>query len=233
MSFMEENPPSFYLEKTWHERLSEELTKLYFLQLVAFVEKERSLGPIYPSKDLVFNAFQSTPFDSVRVVIIGQDPYFKPGQAHGLAFSVPCGIPKPPSLRNIFKEIKDDLGLPIPEHGCLLSWAKQGVLLLNVTLTVRAGEPMSHYGKGWENFTDAVLTQICQKEAPVIFVLWGKFAQEKCRLILASMEKKHVLFTASHPSPLSAYQGFLGCRHFSKINELLISWGQEPIDWTV
>jgi uracil-DNA glycosylase len=197
------------------------------------VEQERSGSiPIYPPKELVFNAFWQIPFDKVKVLIMGQDPYHGPGQAHGLCFSVPVGVPPPPSLQNIFKEISSDLGLPIPKHGCLLKWAAQGVLLLNATLTVRQGEPLSHHGKGWERFTDAVIAALCEREDPVIFVLWGKNAQDKCKRI-KGMHSPHAVFTAAHPSPLSAHQGFMGCRHFSKINEQLENWGKSPIDWMI
>lgn len=164
---------------------------------------------------------------------MGQDPYHGPGQAHGLCFSVPKGIPLPPSLQNIFKELTSDVGIPSPSHGCLLSWAMQGVMLLNATLTVRQGEPMSHHGKGWERFTDAVITKLSQRKDPVIFVLWGKSAQEKCRHITQIKEKSPPIFKAAHPSPLSAYNGFMGCRHFSQINSLLIQQGKTPIEWKI
>ena len=174
-----------------------------------------------------------TPFHQVKVVIVGQDPYHGKGQAHGLSFSVPEGIGQPPSLKNIFRELKEDLGISEPSTGCLTSWAEQGVLLLNATLTVRASEPKSHYGKGWERFTDAVISQLALREDPVIFVLWGASAQEKCKTVLQHINKERVVLTAAHPSPFSAYNGFFGCRHFSKINDHLKRWGKRPIDWGV
>lgn len=222
----------FELEPSWKKVLEQELALPYIPQLAAFVSRERSLGiPVYPPPELVFNALLTTPFEKVKVVIMGQDPYHGPGQAHGLCFSVPKGVPPPPSLQNVFKEINTDLGTPIPNHGCLLSWAEQGILLLNATLTVRQGEPMSHHGKGWERFTDAVVASLCSRKDPVIFVLWGKSAQEKCRHLQSSQNSHHATLTAAHPSPLSARQGFFGCRHFSKINSLLLKFGKEPIQW--
>ncbi len=219
----------------WEKALSNYLSEPYLASLAAFVERERSMGvSVFPPKDLVFNALQTTPFEEVKVVIVGQDPYHSPGQAHGLCFSVPKGVPSPPSLQNIYKEINQDLGLPIPTHGCLTSWAKQGVLLLNATLTVRQGEPMSHHGKGWEIFTDAIISAVAGKESPVIFVLWGKSAQQKCaKLAVEDPQKKHFVLKAPHPSPLSAHQGFFGCGHFSKINSILVQNNQKPIDWRI
>ncbi len=212
------------LESSWKEVLSDELKKPYMTDLAAFVRQEREkYGNIYPPKELVFNALNLTPYEKVRVVIVGQDPYHGPGQAHGLCFSVPKGVEPPPSLKNIFKEIRDDLGLDIPKHGCLLKWAEQGVLLLNATLTVRESSPLSHHKKGWEQFTDAIIRKIAEKKNPVIFVLWGRNAQEKCK----DIDQHHIILKAAHPSPLSAYNGFFGCRHFSKINEFL----DNPIDW--
>ncbi|MGE0670996.1 MAG: uracil-DNA glycosylase, partial [Parachlamydiales bacterium] len=167
----------------------------------------------------------------VKVVIMGQDPYHGVGQAHGLSFSVPCGVRCPPSLKNIFAELKDDLNIPISQDGCLSKWAKQGVLLLNATLTVRAGEPRSHYGKGWERFTDAIVSKLIQRDDPIVFILWGKSAQEKCENILQHEKKGHAVLTAAHPSPYSAHSGFFGCRHFSKTNKFLEKWGKAPIDW--
>lgn len=221
----------FELEPSWKKALQGELSQPYMAQLAAYVACERSSGAaIYPPQDLVFNTFWQTPFDQVKVVIVGQDPYHGPGQAHGLCFSVPQGIANPPSLQNIFKEMTADLKLSAtPKHGCLLSWAKQGVLLLNATLTVRQGEPMSHHGKGWERFTDAVIAKLCERSDPLIFVLWGKSAQEKCRHF-KGFSAHHVLM-APHPSPLSAHQGFFGCSHFSKINELLVKQGKKTINW--
>lgn len=221
----------FLLEPSWQRVLQEELQKPYVLQLAAFLKMERESGaPIYPPEELVFNALTQTPFDQVRVVIVGQDPYHGPGQAHGLSFSVPAGVSPPPSLQNIFKELQQDLGIPIPSHGCLLKWAQQGVLLLNATLTVRNAEPLSHHKKGWEQFTDAIIREVARKKEPIIFVLWGKNALEKCTHVLKHAHNTtHTILTAAHPSPFSAHSGFFGCRHFSKINELL----DKPIDWSI
>jgi uracil-DNA glycosylase len=222
------------LEASWHQELREELTKDYIEQLKEFIAQEQSKKKIiYPPEPLIFNAFRHTPFSKVKVVIIGQDPYHGPGQAHGLSFSVPCGIPLPPSLKNIFLEIKEDLGISPPHEGCLSSWASQGVLLLNATLTVRAGEPKSHYGKGWEQFTDAVVARLIRREDPIVFVLWGKSAQEKLQHILQHQKTPHATLTAAHPSPYSAHSGFFGCRHFSKVNRFLEKWGKIPINWEI
>lgn len=225
----------FVLEKSWQHVLEAELQKPYIVELAAFVEKERKLGPaVYPPRELVFNAFYQTPYDAVKVVIVGQDPYHGPGQAHGLSFSVPRGVDAPPSLQNIFKELEADLHIPRPSHGCLLSWAKQGVLLLNAILTVRQKEPMSHANRGWERFTDAVLVALAEREDPVIFALWGKSAQEKiARLPQMKDNPQHLILTAPHPSPLSAHTGFLGCRHFSKINHALAAREVAPISWAL
>lgn len=218
------------LESSWNEALEDELNEPYISSLMAFVEKERSAGAtVYPPNELIFNAFQRTPFDKVKVVIMGQDPYHNPGQAHGLCFSVPRGAQLPPSLQNIFKELNSDLQLEIPSHGCLTSWAEQGILLLNATLTVRQGEPMSHHGRGWERFTDAVIRKLIERKDPLIFVLWGKSAQEKCQFVKAP----HIVLKAPHPSPFSAYQGFFGCKHFSKINDILKSNNKKLIDWNI
>ena len=224
----------FELESSWKHALADELQKPYIAQLAAFVEKERRLSPkpIYPPAELVFNALLHTPLDKVRVVIIGQDPYHGPGQAHGLAFSVQKGVPLPQSLQNIFKEMKEDVGIPTPNHGCLTSWADQGILLLNATLTVREGEPLSHHGKGWETFTDAIVNLLIAQEKPLVFVLWGNSAQQKCRQLNAP-GVKHVVLTAPHPSPLSAYKGFLGSKPFSSINAILEKWGEQPINWEI
>lgn len=233
---MEQLPNHNSAEKSsWRDVLSAEIKDPYFAQLMEFVEKERASGiPIYPSRENVFNALTKTPYTKVKAVIVGQDPYHGPGQAHGLCFSVQKGVRPPPSLQNIFKELQADVGMPIPTHGCLESWADQGVLLLNATLTVRQGTPMSHHGKGWERFTDAVIAQLCLRTDPVIFVLWGRSAQDKCRNVLSSIySKRHPILTAAHPSPFSAHQGFLGCRHFSKINQLLQDVGQQPISWSI
>ncbi len=222
-----------YMEASWLELLQGEFEKPYMKELEAFLAKEiRSGAEIYPPFELIFNAFCQTPFDKVRVVIMGQDPYHGPGQAHGLSFSVPKGIPIPPSLQNIFKEIKDDLGIQPPNHGCLIEWARQGVLLLNATLTVRANEPKSHYGKGWEPFTDRVVQLLCTRKDPLVFLLWGKSAADKFQHICMNASH-HLVLAASHPSPLSAHSGFFGCRHFSKANEFLKKVGKKPIDWAI
>lgn len=218
------------LEKSWHEKLQDEIQKPYIKELKKFVEIEQAEGKlVYPPEPLVFNAFLQTPYDKVKVVIMGQDPYHGAGQAHGLSFSVPCGIPQPPSLKNIFKELKSDLGIPTPTNGCLTAWAQQGVLLLNATLTVRAGEPKSHYGKGWEQFTDSVIDLLAKRKDPLVFLLWGKSARDKCSKIVRT---HHAVFESAHPSPYSVDQ-FFGCRHFSKANEFLKKNGKEPINWTI
>lgn len=218
------------IEESWKNVLIDEFNKPYFHQLKEFLLAERQSYTIYPSGRNIFNAFAFTPFDKLKVVLIGQDPYHGPGQAHGLSFSVPNGIPKPPSLLNIFKELQNDLGYPIPQNGNLESWARQGVMLLNATLTVRANSAGSHQNHGWENFTDAVISKISQQKSGIIFILWGRFAQNKEHLIDTS---RHFILKAAHPSPLSAYNGFFGCRHFSKVNQILISQGQTPIDWQI
>jgi uracil-DNA glycosylase len=221
------------MDPSWLSKLETEFEKPYMQNLRAFLLDEKQKGKlIYPPSKLIFNAFSQTSFDEVKVVIIGQDPYHGPGQAHGLSFSVPEGVPPPPSLQNIFKEIHSDLGLPILKKGCLLSWAKQGVLLLNATLSVRAGEAKSHHGKGWEQFTDRVIQLLCEKEDPIVFLLWGKSALDKFQQI-GTGSNRHLVLTAAHPSPLSAYAGFLGCRHFSQANAFLENRGKAPIDWTV
>jgi len=223
----------FVLESSWQKVLIDELKKPYLVHLAAFVKQERCLkNHVYPPEPLVFNALIQTPFDKARVVIMGQDPYHGPGQAHGLSFSVPKGIKAPPSLQNIFKELNQDLGLPIPSHGCLLRWAEQGVLLLNATLTVRESEPLSHHNRGWEQFTDAIIRELVKKKEPIIFVLWGKNALEKCKNVKELQEnRQHTILTAAHPSPFSAHSGFFGCKHFSKINQILEKRGESPIDW--
>ena len=219
------------IEASWKEVLNEEFGKPYFLQIVQFLKDEKAAGKtIYPPGPVIFNAFNTTPFDKVKVVIIGQDPYHGPGQAHGLSFSVPNGVAQPPSLVNIFKELKTDLGMSIPSHGNLTHWAEQGVLLLNASLTVRANEPMSHSKIGWAQFTDAAIKKISEKKSHVVFLLWGKFAQEKQLLI---DDKKHLLLKAAHPSPFSVERGFYGCKHFSKTNEYLKQHHIEMIDWKV
>ena len=217
------------IESSWKKVLKDEFSKPYFQQVVMHIKTEKSQGKvIYPSGPYIFNAFNTTPVDHVKVVILGQDPYHGPGQAHGLCFSVQNGVAPPPSLINIFKELHDDIGVEIPNHGNLTHWAQQGVFLLNASLTVRAGEPMSHAKIGWATFTDTVIRRISDLKAHVVFMLWGKFAQEKKILI---DETKHLVLKAAHPSPLSAHAGFLGCRHFSKANEWLISKGIDPVDW--
>jgi uracil-DNA glycosylase len=222
---------SMKLATSWHEALRDELSKPYIAELKSFLAKEKSEGKIiYPPEDLIFNAFLHTPFEKVKVVIMGQDPYHGPGQAHGLSFSVPSGMPQPPSLKNIFKELQQDLGISVPKDGCLSLWAQQGVLLLNATLTVRKNEPKSHYGRGWESFTNAVIARLAEREDPLIFVLWGKSAQEKIAAVLEKKTTPHVVLQSAHPSPYSA-GGFFGCRHFSQINRLLKDWGKEPINW--
>jgi uracil-DNA glycosylase len=218
------------IHPSWKEVLKDEFSKPYFQQIVTFLKTEKALQKtIYPPGTLIFNAFNQTPFDKVKVVIIGQDPYHGPNQAHGLSFSVQNGIKPPPSLVNIFKEIQKDIGIDMPVgYGNLTSWAQQGVLLLNAALTVRAGEPFSHAKYGWAEFTDAVIQTISDKKENVVFLLWGKFAQEKQALI---DETKHHVLKAAHPSPFSADKGFFGSKHFSKTNELLMKDGLAPIDW--
>lgn len=224
----------FEIEPSWKRVLSEELEKPYLKKLSLFLLKER-LGqvPIYPPEQLVFNAFWKTPFSAVKVVIIGQDPYHGAGQAHGLSFSVPKGVPPPPSLVNIFKELQADLGIAQASHGCLIKWAEQGVFLLNAALTVREGEPMSHHGKGWEVFTDAVIEKLANRPDPLVFILWGKSAQERCRKVLSDPKSLHLILKAPHPSPFSAHQGFFGSRPFSKANAFLIKHQKIPIDWSL
>lgn len=214
---------------SWKEALADEFEKPYFVRLRKFVEEERGKHVVYPPKELVFSAFSECPFDRVKVVIVGQDPYHGPGQAHGLCFSVQKGVPTPPSLKNIYKELHSDLGVPIPPHGCLTSWAKQGVLLLNTTLTVRRGEPLSHAGQGWETFTSAVLSKLVESPRPLVFVLWGRHAQEK---FSAQPQSHHLVLTSAHPSPFSATK-FFGCRHFSQLNRFLEKHEQPPIDFII
>ncbi len=216
------------IEESWKELLLEEFNKPYFSQLKQFLVEEKKRHIIYPPGPLIFNAFNQTPFDKVKVVILGQDPYHGPGQAHGLCFSVQDGVQPPPSLQNIFKEINSDLGTPVPQSGNLTRWAKQGVFLLNAILTVRARSPKSHQGKGWETFTDAVIRKISEEKSGVVFLLWGRDARNKTSLIDGS---KHLVLEAPHPSPYSADYGFFGCRHFSKANNYLIQLGEEPIVW--
>jgi len=218
------------IHPSWKVILSDQFSDPYFAELKAFLVTEKSNYIVYPPGNLIFNAFDKTPFEEVKVVIIGQDPYHGPGQAHGLCFSVPEGIKAPPSLVNILKEINTDLGIPVPGHGNLESWARQGVLLLNATLTVRANTAGSHQGKGWERFTDAAIKALSDKRENLVFLLWGKYAQAKSGLIDTG---KHLILKTVHPSPLSAYAGFMGCRHFSKTNEYLKSVGKKEIDWRI
>lgn len=218
------------IDATWKKVLKEEFDKPYFENIVHHIKVEKSQKKIiYPPGSLIFNAFNATPFDKVKVVILGQDPYHGPGQAHGLCFSVQEGIPPPPSLVNIFKELHSDIGVRIPGSGNLTKWATQGVFLLNASLTVRAGEPMSHSKIGWAEFTNTVIKKISDLKANIVFLLWGKFAQEKSALIDQS---SHFILKAAHPSPLSV-TGFLGCRHFSKTNEWLVKNGIDPVDWSL
>lgn len=219
------------MEASWKEVLEDEFKKPYFKQVADHLKTEKAQGKtIYPPGSLIFHAFEATPFEGVKVVILGQDPYHGPKQAHGLSFSVQKGVPPPPSLINIFKELHEDVGIPIPQHGHLEKWARQGVLLLNASLTVRAQEPMSHSKIGWHHFTDAAIKKVSELRDHVVFLLWGKFAQEKKLLI---DEKKHLILKSAHPSPLSAKNGFFGNRHFSKANTWLMKHGMDPIDWAL
>jgi len=224
-------PDQVKIEASWKQHLLPQFQQHYMQQLRDFLVAQKQAGKvIFPKGDEYFNAFNLTPFDQVKVVIIGQDPYHGPGQAHGLCFSVQKGVRFPPSLLNIFKEIQGDLGLPMPENGCLTHWAEQGVLLLNAVLTVEQSKAAAHQGKGWEQFTDAAIRELNDKREGLVFMLWGSYAQKKGQYI---DPKKHCILKAPHPSPLSAHRGFLGCRHFSKANQYLQSHGQQPIDWSV
>jgi uracil-DNA glycosylase len=216
------------IEESWKNILREEFESQYFTDLTDFLREEKKIYTIYPPGPNIFSAFNHTPFNRVKVVILGQDPYHGPGQAHGLCFSVPDGIPSPPSLVNIFKEIYSDLGIPVPLNGDLTKWAEQDVLLVNAILTVRADTPTSHQNKGWERFTDAVIRNLSEKRKNLVFLLWGNYAQAKENLIDSS---RHYILKAAHPSPLSAYRGFFGCRHFSRTNEILEELGLNTIDW--
>ena len=216
------------IEQSWKVCLDEEFQKPYFMQLTDFVRNEYKANTVYPPASLIFNAFNLCPFDKVKVVLLGQDPYHEPGQAHGLCFSVQAGVSSPPSLRNIFKEISDDLGKPIPPSGDLTRWAKQGVLLLNATLTVRAHYAGFHQGKGWETFTDAVIQKLVSERKNIVYILWGTYAQRKGEIIDST---QNLVLSSPHPSPLSASRGFFGNHHFSKTNEYLEKTGQTPIDW--
>jgi uracil-DNA glycosylase len=221
--------PMTPLPASWAPRLADEVQQLYFRDLQEFVAQERRCHEVYPPADKVFAALELTPLESVKAVLLGQDPYHGTGQAHGLCFSVLPGVRKPPSLVNILKELNADLGCPIPPHGCLVTWAENGVLMLNAVLTVRSGEPNSHKGWGWEKFTDAVIRLVSARDDPAAFLLWGSHAQAKKKLI--DMDR-HAIFEAPHPSPLAAKR-FAGCRHFSKVNAQLAAWGRPPIDWRI
>ncbi|HOT64580.1 MAG TPA: uracil-DNA glycosylase [Paludibacteraceae bacterium] len=216
------------IEQSWKQHLMPEFDKPYFVNLTNFVRDEYRTKTIYPPAKLIFNAFDQCPFDEVEVVIVGQDPYHEPGQAHGLCFSVNDGIEIPPSLQNIYKEIHDDLGKPIPRSGNLERWARQGVLLLNATLTVQAHRAGSHQGKGWEEFTDAAIRHLANERQNLVFILWGAYAQRKGENIDTN---RHLVLKSPHPSPLSAHRGFFGNKHFSKANEYLVAHGKKPIDW--
>jgi uracil-DNA glycosylase len=218
------------IEESWKEVLRDEFGAPYFMELTEFLREEKKKHIIYPPGPLIFSAFNHTPFNRVKVVILGQDPYHGPGQAHGLCFSVPDGVPHPPSLLNIFKEIKSDLGIPIPKNSNLTKWTGQGVLLINAILTVRANEPTSHQNKGWETFTNAVIRNLSDKRKNLVFLLWGNYALAKESLIDSS---RHYILKAAHPSPLSANRGFFGCRHFSRTNQILTEQGLNEIDWSL
>lgn len=214
----------------WLEPLSAEFKKPYYAKLYRFVNDEYRTHTIYPKQADVFNAYDRTPLCKVKVLILGQDPYHEPGQAHGLCFSVNEGVDIPPSLVNIYKELADDIGFRIPDHGCLTKWADQGVMLLNTVLTVRAHAANSHQGKGWEQFTDATIAALNKQDRPIVYMLWGKPAQQKAAML---DNPKHLVLKAPHPSPLSAYRGFFGCKHFSKANDFLTANGVEPVDWSL
>jgi uracil-DNA glycosylase len=223
---LEVNPK---IEATWLHRMGGEFKKPYFVALKRFLlEEKRSGFPVYPPGPMIFNAFNHTPFDAVKVVILGQDPYHGPGQAHGLCFSVQVGVRPPPSLNNVFKELKEDVGFTPPGHGCLEHWAKQGVLLLNACLTVREYQPASHQGQGWEEFTTAAIEKLAAERDGLVFLLWGRPAQERGKSIDRT---RHYILESPHPSPFSADRGFFGCKHFSKTNKYLTAMGKTPIDW--
>lgn len=218
------------IEEGWKTVLEQEFSSPYFITLKAFLIEERRQFRIFPPGQKIFNAFNLTPFDQVKVVILGQDPYHGAGQAHGLCFSVPEGIPKPPSLINIFKELTTDLNIPVSASGNLEKWARQGVFMVNAILTVRESQPTSHQNKGWETFTDAAIRNLSEKRENLVFLLWGNYAIAKKSLIDSH---KHLILTTVHPSPLSASRGFFGCKHFSKTNDYLVQTGQVPIDWSL
>ena len=214
----------------WLPAINSELKKPYYAQLYKFIREEYSTTKVFPPADDIFNAFHLTPLSQVKVLILGQDPYHNDGQAHGLCFSVKPNVDIPPSLENIYKELHNDLGCDIPNHGYLVKWAKQGVLMLNTVLTVRAHQANSHQGRGWEQFTDAIIQAVNAQNRPIVYLLWGRPAQSKIPMLT---NPKHLILTAPHPSPLSAYRGFFGCRHFSQTNEFLKTNGIEPIDWQI
>ncbi len=214
----------------WEKALSAEFGKPYYRELYGFVKHEYDTQVVYPPSGDIFNALHYTPLENVKAVILGQDPYHEPGQAHGLAFSVKPGVAIPPSLKNIYKELNAELGCNIPNNGYLKKWADEGVLLLNSVLTVRAGQAASHQKKGWETFTDAVIGAVNEKSSPVVFMLWGRYAKDKAAFL---DNKNHLVLTAAHPSPLSAHNGFFGCGHFKKCNEFLAKNGEKPIDWQI
>jgi uracil-DNA glycosylase len=227
---MDETPDSFRIPAGWQQQLAGETSLPYFQGLANFIAAEARLGPVYPPASDLFSALELTPFNATRVIILGQDPYHAAGQAHGLAFSVQPGTAVPPSLRNIFKELHADVGVRIPNHGCLNSWARQGVLLLNTILTVRAHQPGSHQNRGWEGFTDRIIQQLNDRPEPAVYILWGSPARKKLHLI--DTRRSRVIL-GPHPSPLSAYRGFFGSRPFSKANQLLDELGFAPIDWEI
>ena len=214
----------------WDELLKDEFGSEYYLKLRQFLKHEYFTRTVYPPMNDIFNALKATPYSAVRAVILGQDPYHGPGQAHGMCFSVRKGVEPPPSLVNIFRELNDDLGFDPPNHGCLQKWADNGVLLLNTVLTVRAGSPNSHTGQGWEIFTDNIIRKLNERPQPIVFILWGANAKSKEALIT---DKKHFIIKSAHPSPLSAYNGFFGSRPFSAANNFLVSHGLEPVDWKI
>lgn len=218
----------FRLGNDWDAVIGDEFDKPYYLALREFLKREYATQTVYPDMYHIYHALKSTPYAEVRAVILGQDPYHGPGQAHGLCFSVQPGVEVPPSLRNIYRELNDDIGMPTPAGGCLQPWTQEGVLLLNTTLTVRAGQPQSHVGHGWETFTDAVIRGLDASPRPIVFLLWGGNARRKKALI---QNPRHLILEAAHPSPLSAYNGFFGCRHFSKCNAYLVAEGEKPIRW--
>lgn len=216
------------IEESWRQRLQSEFDKPYFTELVSFVRSEYSQGACYPPGSKIFNAFNTTPFNDVKVVILGQDPYHEPGQAMGLSFSVPEGVLLPPSLKNIYAEIHDELGVPVPSSGDLTRWARQGVLLLNATLTVRRGQAGSHQRRGWETFTDAAINRLAAEREHLVFMLWGSYAGQKASFIDPN---RHLVLRSAHPSPLSAYRGFFGNHHFQLCNDYLSRNGVKPIEW--